>query len=105
MGAFSNPELATIIDQFLGTLEERIAAMVVAFTANKAELLSQLAHQLVGSAANCGFPALAEMCRIWCQSPRAFDAEALRSAAERARCAWAQEAPQNRTSASIPERN
>lgn len=110
MGAFTNPEVATIIGQFLRTLDERIAAMVEAATASKLELLSQLAHQLVGSAANCGFPALAEMCRIWCQSPRAFDPQALRAATERARSAWAQENPgtlpaEDRTSAGIPERN
>jgi HPt (histidine-containing phosphotransfer) domain-containing protein len=109
MGAFNNPEVAHIIDQFLRTLDERVAAMVEALTANNTVLLSQLAHQLVGSAANCGFPALAEMCRLWCQSPRAFDAGAFHAAAERARREWAQmahESPptQKRTSASLPER-
>jgi HPt (histidine-containing phosphotransfer) domain-containing protein len=110
MGAFTNPEVANIIGQFLKTLDERIAVMAEASTANNFELLSQLAHQLVGSAANCGFPALAELCRLYCQSPRAFDGEALGSAAERAQRAWAEEtsdpqAPQNRTSATLPERH
>lgn len=110
MGAFTNPEVAHIIGQFLRTLGERIAAMAAAASAGNVELLSQLAHQLVGSAANCGFPALAELCRLYCQSPRAFDGEALKSSAERAQAAWSEEtsesrAAQNRTSPSLPDRN
>lgn len=88
LGAFEDPEVAGIIMRFLETLDERIAAMEAMAAAGDAESLIRMAHQLRGSAANCGFCMLAHACSALATDPSGFDSEGFRALAVRARQAW-----------------
>jgi HPt (histidine-containing phosphotransfer) domain-containing protein len=88
LGAFDEPAIARIIVHFLETLDERIAAMAAAAAAGDTGALIHQAHQLRGSAANCGFCGLATACSALVSAPSGFDALAFRTLAGRARRAW-----------------
>ena len=88
LGAFDDPAVAGIITRFLETLDERIAAMAAAAAAADAGSLIRQAHQLRGSAANCGFSVLATACSALDAAPAAFDALAFQALAGKARMAW-----------------
>lgn len=88
LGAFDDPAIAGIIVHFLETLDERIAAMAAAAAAGDTGALIHQAHQLRGSAANCGFCGLATACSALASAPSGFEALAFRTLAGRARRAW-----------------
>ena len=88
LGAFEDPEVAGIIMRFLATLDERIATMEAMAAAGDAESLIRMAHQLRGSAANCGFGMLANACSALASAPSGFDAIGFRTLVGRARQAW-----------------
>jgi HPt (histidine-containing phosphotransfer) domain-containing protein len=88
LGAFDDPAIAGIIEHFLETLDERIAAMAAAAAAGDTGSLLRQAHQLRGSAANCGFGVLAAACSALDSAPSGFGAVAFRTLAARARRAW-----------------
>lgn len=88
MGAFDDPAIAGIIESFLNTLDERIAGMESAAAEGDYKRLLRLAHQLRGSAANCGFSGLAALCNLLDRAPNSFDIANFRTVAARARTAW-----------------
>jgi HPt (histidine-containing phosphotransfer) domain-containing protein len=88
LGAFDDPAIAGIIVHFLETLDERIAAMAAAAAVADTGSLIHQAHQLRGSAANCGFCGLATACSALYSPPSNFDALALRTLVDKARTAW-----------------
>lgn len=88
LGAFDDPAIAGIIEHFLVTLDERIAAMAAAAADGDTGSLLRQAHQLRGSAANCGFCVLATACNALDADPSGFDTLAFRKLAARARRAW-----------------
>jgi len=84
IGALEDPGIQRIIERFFATLDEQLAEIAAAPDA------ARLLHRLRGSAANCGFPALAEACRAAEAEPGAPDRDAgLADAARRAADAWA----------------
>jgi HPt (histidine-containing phosphotransfer) domain-containing protein len=88
LGAFDVPAIAGIIGRFLDSLDERIDALATASMAGDIESLIRQAHQLGGSAANCGFSLLAAACNALDSSPAGFDALAFRKLASSARVTW-----------------
>lgn len=88
MGAFDDPAIAAIIESFLDTLDERIAGMESAAAEGDYKRLLRLAHQLRGSAANCGFSGLASLCNHLDRDPNSFDTGTFRPVAAKARTAW-----------------
>jgi len=83
IGALEEPAVRQIIERFFQTLDEQLAGIAAAPDA------ARLLHRLRGSAANCGFPALAEACRAAELEPAAPDQETqLAAAARRAADAW-----------------
>jgi HPt (histidine-containing phosphotransfer) domain-containing protein len=88
LGAFDDPAVAAIIENFLETLDDRIAAMAATAAAGDTGSLIRQAHQLRGSAANCGFCVLAAACSALDSAPSGFGAVAFRKLAARARRAW-----------------
>lgn len=88
LGAFEDPGISGIITRFLETLDERIAAMAAKAADGDTESLVRLAHQLRGSAANCGFCRIAIACSALDSAPADFDELAFRRLAVRAHEAW-----------------
>lgn len=88
LGAFDDPAIAAIIEHFLETLDERIAAMAATAAAGDTGSLIRQANQLRGSAANCGFCGLATACNALDADPSGFGVAAFRKLAGRARRAW-----------------
>ena len=88
MGAFDDPVVSGIIERFLDTLDQRIAGMDAASANVDSDQLILLAHQLHGSAANCGFTGLAGACKALDSNPLSFDATSFRDLAGRARKEW-----------------
>jgi HPt (histidine-containing phosphotransfer) domain-containing protein len=86
IGALDDPAVRRIIERFFESLAERLAEIAAAPGSAAARLL----HRLRGSAANCGFPALAEACRAAEVEPDAPGRDArLADTARRAAEAWA----------------
>lgn len=88
MGAFDDPVVSGIIERFLDTLDGRFGRMEAASADGDSDQLIHLAHELHGSAANCGFPRLAGACNALDRNPLSFDVASFRSLAGRARNAW-----------------
>jgi HPt (histidine-containing phosphotransfer) domain-containing protein len=87
LGAPEDPGVVAILQRFVDGLDLRVAEIAAAASDSPAALARQL-HQLSGSAANCGFAALAECCRGGEADPGAFEPAALVSLADRAAAAW-----------------
>ena len=56
-----DPDLAELIEEFVGELPARIQALEQACAAEDADALARLAHQLKGSAGGYGFPSITEV--------------------------------------------
>ena len=97
LGAPEDPGVVAILQRFVDSLDVRIAEIAAA-ASDSPEALARQLHQLAGSAANCGFAALAECCRSGEADPGAFDPASLASLAERAAASW------NRLVAALPTR-
>ena len=90
IGALDDPAVSVIIARFLTILDGRIEALEQAAAEGRtADLIAEL-HQLRGSAATCGFPAIAALCSRAEADPGEFDAEGLRRLAARASTAIAE---------------
>lgn len=89
IGAPEDPVVVAILQRFVATLDGRVAEVTAAATVAPAALAHQL-HQLAGSAANCGFAALADFCRRGEIEPETFDSTTLIALAESAAAAWNQ---------------
>jgi HPt (histidine-containing phosphotransfer) domain-containing protein len=98
IGAPEDPAVVAILQRFVTTLDGRVAEVTAAAAEAPAALAHQL-HQLAGSAANCGFAALADFCRKGEIEPGTFDAATLSSLAESATAAW------NQLVANLPPRS
>lgn len=88
LGAFDDPAIAEIIQRFLDTLGQRFAGMESASACGDSRQVVRMAHQLHGSAANCGFEALAHACSGLHSSPGSFDLFTFQALAGSARFAW-----------------
>lgn len=87
IGALDDPAVWVIITRFLTILDGRITALAQAAEEGRtADLVAEL-HQLRGSAATCGFPAIAALCSRAEAAPEEFDAKQLRSLAASATAA------------------
>lgn len=87
IGVPEDDAVVAILQRFVDTLEGRVAEITATAAESPTALARQL-HQLGGSAANCGFGALAECCRRGETDPAAFEASTLATLAERAATAW-----------------
>jgi HPt (histidine-containing phosphotransfer) domain-containing protein len=54
----NDPEMVELIDLFVGELPKRIASLTEAWRTQEFQSLQRLAHQLKGSCAGYGFPAI-----------------------------------------------
>jgi HPt (histidine-containing phosphotransfer) domain-containing protein len=86
IGAPGDPAVVAILQRFIDTLNGRVEGISAAASVSPAEVSRQL-HQLAGSAANCGFAALADFCRRGAFDPGSTE---LASLASRAAKAWNQ---------------
>jgi HPt (histidine-containing phosphotransfer) domain-containing protein len=56
----NDPEMAELVDLFVGELPKRVESVMQAWRARELESLKRLAHQLKGSCAGYGFPSLGQ---------------------------------------------
>lgn len=87
IGVPEDAAVIAILQRFVDTLGTRVAEITAAACDSPPALARQL-HQLGGSAANCGFAALADYCRTTEADPARFEASSLATLAERAATAW-----------------
>lgn len=56
----SDPEMADLVELFVGELPERIRALESAWQDQRVEAVTRIAHQLKGSGAGYGFPLIGD---------------------------------------------
>lgn len=86
MGAIEDPAIRQILDSFIDALDQRIDELTAAERDPSA--LKYLLHKLRGSAGNCGFPAIAELCGRVEAEQLGFSREDFQMLAARARKSW-----------------
>jgi HPt (histidine-containing phosphotransfer) domain-containing protein len=88
MGAIEDPAITQILDSFMDALDQRIDEFTAAAAERESSSLKYLLHKLRGSAGNCGFPAIAELCGRIESEQVEFSQEAFHLVASRAKAAW-----------------
>ncbi len=76
-GGFDNPTFRAIAEAFLGEMDERLAAIAAALTANDRKQLQREAHSVRGASANVGATAVAAAAGVMEKAAPAADAERL----------------------------
>jgi HPt (histidine-containing phosphotransfer) domain-containing protein len=88
IGAIEDPAVSEILDSFIEALDLRIDGLAAAADEKELPSLHHLLHQLRGSAVNCGFSAIADLC-LRIESGRVdFSPEDFRLLSSRAKAAW-----------------
>lgn len=66
-----DPDMAELVEEFIGNLQHRIEAIEQAVAANDPSQLARLAHQLKGASGSFGFDVIGSMAATLEQSARA----------------------------------
>ena len=88
IGAIEDPAVSEILDCFIEALDQRIDGLATAADEKENSTLNYLLHQLRGSAGNCGFSAIADLCLRVESGRAAFSPEDFRLLSSRAKAAW-----------------